>query len=697
MTYYVSRGGGNAGGNCPTSASPTSVTSCTDSGLLAGTYNYTVTAVWRSWKATSGSTPVTLASGALDHFTLAAATTTPTAGAADNLTVTAKDSAGSTVTTYGGDQTLTFGGASTIGSNQPTVTSKTGTAVAFGTAETITFSSGVATVSGSSNGVMTLYKAETASVTVSDGTHTGNVSVTAGVAGANKLAFTRQPSNSTGGIAFGTQPKVTVQDAYGNTVTTDSSSVALTITGGTGTTGAGLTCTTNPQAASGGVSTFAGCQIDKSGTGYTLTATDASLTAAVSSSFNITVGAAAKLGFLLQPAGAVAATVFTTQPLVAIQDAGGNTVTTDTSSVTLAITAGTGTSGATLTCASNPLAAASGLASFAGCKIDKAGIGYTLTATDGTLTSTVSNLVTVSLALAPAALPGADVGTAYSQTITASGGTSPYTSSLSSGSLPSGLTLSSAGALSGTPAAGTVGTYTFTVTATDSATGTHNTGSRSYTLYVYDATIATTKSASGTSATTSSFTLNANTTYAVFAYAKSGAVSAAISSTFSGSPAITQLGTQQDYNSNAEHAWTWYLTGGASNTTGTITVSFGAVSTTQTYIDVVALAGNSRSTPLVTSNEGFHTITGTTKTSTAVCDLPSAPTTGNFELAWFSSGENVSTPASSNAAIAPVTSSHQAGGGGTIDVYSGAAQQTESLNIGAKHTWGTISLEINHP
>jgi hypothetical protein len=30
-------------------------------------------------------------------------------------------------------------------------------------------------------------------------------------------------------------------------------------------------------------------------------------------------------------------------------------------------------------------------------------------------------------------------------------------------------------------------------------------------------------------------------------------------------------------------------------------------------------------------------------------------------------------------------------------MYSGAAQQTESLNIGANHTWGTISLEINHP
>jgi len=216
VTYYVSRDGGVAGGNCPTAASPTSVTSCTDSGLSAGTYNYTVTALWRSWRATSNSTPVTLASGALDHFSLTAVTTTPTAGATDNLTVTAKDSAGNTVTSYGGDQTLTFGGASTIGANQPTVTSKTGTAVAFGTAETIGFAGGVATVSGSSNGVMTLYRAETASVTVSDGTHTGSISVTVGPASATSYTVSA-PASATAGSPI--SAALTAKDTYGNTAT----------------------------------------------------------------------------------------------------------------------------------------------------------------------------------------------------------------------------------------------------------------------------------------------------------------------------------------------------------------------------------------------------------------------------------------------------------------------------------------------
>src|SRR5207247_9801427 len=58
------------------------------------------------------------------------------------------------------------------------------------------------------------------------------------------------------------------------------------------------------------------------------------------------------------------------------------------------------------------------------------------------------------------------VGTAYKQTITASGGMEPYTFAVSSGNLPAGLTLSG-GVLSGTPTAS--GAFSFSVTATDAA------------------------------------------------------------------------------------------------------------------------------------------------------------------------------------------------------------------------------------
>src|SRR5206468_5757691 len=127
-------------------------------------------------------------------------------------------------------------------------------------------------------------------------------------------------------------PKVAIVDAGSNTVTTDTSNVTLTI--GTNPGGGTLGCTTNPLAAGSGVAGFSGCVIDKAGTGYTLTATDGSLTTATSATFNVTVGPAAKLAFAHQASGAAAATAFATQPVVAVQDAGGNTVTTDASTLT---------------------------------------------------------------------------------------------------------------------------------------------------------------------------------------------------------------------------------------------------------------------------------------------------------------------------------------------------------------------------
>ena len=67
----------------------------------------------------------------------------------------------------------------------------------------------------------------------------------------------------------------------------------------------------------------------------------------------------------------------------------------------------------------------------------------------------------------PATLPAATVGVAYSQTLTASGGTAPYTYEVTTGTLPAGLTLNpDTGVISGTPTAS--GAFTFTITATDS-------------------------------------------------------------------------------------------------------------------------------------------------------------------------------------------------------------------------------------
>jgi hypothetical protein len=66
-------------------------------------------------------------------------------------------------------------------------------------------------------------------------------------------------------------------------------------------------------------------------------------------------------------------------------------------------------------------------------------------------------------------LPPANVGVPYSQTLTATGGIAPLTWSMAPGSapLPTGLTLSSAGQISGTPTA--AGTFTFAVHLSDSS------------------------------------------------------------------------------------------------------------------------------------------------------------------------------------------------------------------------------------
>ncbi len=229
----------------------------------------------------------------------------------------------------------------------------------------------------------------TLTATASGLTSAVSASFSVTVGSATKLGFTTNPSNSTGGTAFAGQPVVSVQDAGGNTVTTSTATVDLSITTAGGAT---LTCTDDPKTAVAGVAAFAGCRIDRSGT-YTLTAVSSGLTTAVSTSFTISVGPATKLAFTTQPSGAVRNIAFATQPFVTVQDAGGNTVTTSGPSVTLAITPPTG--GAVLTCTANPRSTSSGIAIFSGCRVNLAGT-YTLTATSGTLAAATSNPFTIS-------------------------------------------------------------------------------------------------------------------------------------------------------------------------------------------------------------------------------------------------------------------------------------------------------------
>ena len=102
----------------------------------------------------------------------------------------------------------------------------------------------------------------------------------------------------------------------------------------------------------------------------------------------------------------------------------------------------------------------------------------------GTQAYTV-NVGTVSLTVNPASLPNGTQSTAYSQTVSASGGTGPYTFSLISGALPAGLSLdANTGVVSGTPT--TPSQSIFTIQAVDS---TGNAGSRAYAVTIGGAAI----------------------------------------------------------------------------------------------------------------------------------------------------------------------------------------------------------------
>jgi len=230
----------------------------------------------------------------------------------------------------------------------------------------------------------------TLTATASGLTAAVSTSFTISTGPAGNLAFTTSPSGSSGGVAFSTQPVVTVQDAGGNTVTSSTASVTLSITPPAG--GAILTCAANPTSAVAGVATFAGCTIGSPGT-YTLTAASSGLTNAVSAGFTIIASPATKLAFTTSPSSSTGGTAFATQPVVTVQDASGNTVTSSTASVTLSITT---PAGATLTCTDDPKDAVSGVATFAGCTVDKVGT-YTLTAASSGLTSALSASFTVTV------------------------------------------------------------------------------------------------------------------------------------------------------------------------------------------------------------------------------------------------------------------------------------------------------------
>lgn len=232
VTYRLSRDGEEPGGNCPSVSSPAPVTTCTDSGLGVGTYSYVVTARWRSWSVISAVATAKITVGPITHLDLKAASSTPSAGAANNLTITAQDANDSTVTTYTGSHNLIFSGASASPSGAaPTVVSSGGTVTAFGTATAINFTLGVATVTSSKNGLMRLYKSGVANIKVSEGSLSSSPDLTVTVAPLTLSKISLAAATTTPIAGASNNLTITASDTYGNPVPSYDGPRSLTFSG----------------------------------------------------------------------------------------------------------------------------------------------------------------------------------------------------------------------------------------------------------------------------------------------------------------------------------------------------------------------------------------------------------------------------------------------------------------------------------
>ena len=344
--------------------------------------------------------------------------------------ITIKDSLGNPVNTTASVTMTVSGNGTTVGTttinavNGVATFTNVGISGTAGTAYTLTFTSGSLT------------------------TATQSITPTFGLA--TQVALSTSAAGSASGSAFTTQPVITILDAFGNTVTNSTASVTMTVSGN------GTTLGTTTVNAVAGVATFTDVGISgTAGTAYTLTFASNGLTSATQS-ITPTFGAATQATLTTNAAGSASGSAFTTQPVVTIQDAFGNTVTNSTASVTMTVSTGATTVGTTT------INAVNGVATFTNVGISgTAGTAYTLTFASAGLTS-ATQFIATNFSVPILVTNNADSGTgSLRNAITLanntagddiidfafSSGTSPYTITLTASALPTIKSASISGTL----------------------------------------------------------------------------------------------------------------------------------------------------------------------------------------------------------------------------------------------------------
>lgn len=334
--------------------------------------------------------------------------------------------------------------------------------------------------------------------------------------------------------ASGALPVGQAGTPYSQTITASAGTAPYTFAITSGTAPAGITLDPATGALSG-TTTVPGPA------SFTVTATDA---------YGATGTAAYTLAIAEQPpvANAVSATVAigSSNNLITLSISGGAaaSVAIDTQATNGAATA----SGKTITYTPNP--GYSGPDSFRYTATNSAG-----TSLPATATITVA-IPTFTFSPPAGALPVAAVGSAYSQQITAAGGSGSYSYAVTTGALPAGLTLTSAGVIEGTPTS--VGTSSFTITATDSVSAF---GAVSYTLEV---------ALPPPVASNVSLTVAANSGATPVALALSGGTAASVAvATVPAHGTATLSGTGISYTPAADYSGTDSFTYTATNPTAT--------------------------------------------------------------------------------------------------------------------------------
>ena len=209
-------------------------------------------------------------------------------------------------------------------------------------------------------------------------------------AAATQVVVTQEPPASvTAGSGFGLQ--ASIEDAYGNVVTSASNTVSVALAGDPteATLGGTLSAT-----ASAGMATFSGLTLTTAGSGYTLQASSSGLGSATTSAITVTPAAASQVVITQEPPSSV--TVNSAFGLQAtIEDAYGNVETSATSTVKVALL--NNPTGAKLA-GTLSVKASKGVATFSGLSLNKAGSGYTLALSSSGLTGATSSAITVTSA-----------------------------------------------------------------------------------------------------------------------------------------------------------------------------------------------------------------------------------------------------------------------------------------------------------